>query len=110
MFRDRANAIATIVLAAAIAYAGFRFVSWGMVNAIWSLPKDTGSEACRAARGVGACWAVVAERFRFILFGPYPYAEQWRPAVACLLFAILYVASTVRTWWNWRLLALWIVL
>ena len=36
--------------------------------------------------------------------------EQWRPAVACLMFVALYAASTVRIWWNWRLLSLWIVL
>ena len=45
-----------------------------------------------------------------MLFGGYPFAEQWRPAVACVLFVVLYGASTVRTWWNWRLLGLWIVL
>jgi general L-amino acid transport system permease protein len=110
MFRDRTNALATIVLGAALAYAGIRFVDWGIVNAIWSLPPDAGSQACRAARGDGACWAVVAERFRFILFGAYPFAEQWRPAVVCLLFVTLYAASTVRAWWNQRLPALWIVL
>ena len=110
MFRDRPNAIATVVLGIAIAYCGFRFVDWGIVNAVWSLPREAGSEVCRAARGEGACWAVIAERFRFILCGAYPFDEQWRPAVACLVFLILYVASTIRTLWNWRLLALWIVL
>jgi general L-amino acid transport system permease protein len=110
MFRDRPNAIATVLLGTAIAYAGFRFVEWGIVNAVWSLPPGTSSEACRAVRGEGACWAVIAERFRFILSGAYPFDEQWRPAAACLLFLILYVASTIRTLWNWRLLALWIVL
>jgi general L-amino acid transport system permease protein len=109
MFRDRTNAIATVILGAAIAYAGFRFLTWGMVNAIWSLPPDVDSAACRATRGEGACWAVIAERFRFILCGAYPFAEQWRPTGACLLFVALYAASTVRTWWNWRLLSLWIV-
>jgi general L-amino acid transport system permease protein len=110
MFRNRTNAIATAILGAVMAYAGFRFVKWGIVNAIWSLPPDAGSQACRVARGDGACWAVIAERFRFILCGAYPFAEQWRPAVACLLFVTLYAASTVRTWWNWRLLGLWILL
>ena len=110
MFRDRTNAIATAILGAAIAYAGFMFVRWGIVNAIWWLPQDAGSQACRAARGEGACWAVIAERFRFILSGAYPFAEQWRPAVACVLFVTLYAASAVRRWWNWRLLGLWIVL
>ena len=110
MFRDRPNAIATAILGAAIAYAGFRFVEWGVVNAIWWLPQDASSEACRVARGDGACWAVIAERFRFILSGAYPFDEQWRPAIACLLFVTLYAASTLRTLWNWRLLLLWIVL
>jgi general L-amino acid transport system permease protein len=110
MLRDRTNAIATAILGAVMAYAGFRFVKWGIVNAIWSLPPDAGSQACRVARGDGACWAVIAERFRFILCGAYPFAEQWRPAVACLLFVTLYAASTIRTWWNWRLLGLWILL
>ena len=110
MFRDRTNAIATAIVGAVLAYAGFKFVKWGIVNAVWSLPPDAGSEACRVAKGDGACWAVIAERFRFILCGAYPFAEQWRPAVACLLFVTLYAASTVRTWWNWRLLLLWILL
>lgn len=110
MFRDRSNAIATALLGIAIAYAGFRFVEWGIVNAIWSLPQEAGSQACRATRGQGACWAVIAERFRFIVCGAYPFDQQWRPACACLLFLVLYVASTIRTLWNWRLLALWIAL
>ena len=110
MFRDRSNTIATVVLGAALSYGAIRFIEWGIVNAIWSLPLDADSQACRDARGQGACWAVIAERFRFILCGAYPFAEQWRPAVACLLFVMLYAASTVRTWWNWRLLGLWIVL
>lgn len=109
MLRDRTNAITTAVMGAAIAYAGFRFVKWAMVDAIWSLPPDTGSQACRAVRA-GACWAVIAERFRFMLFAAYPFAEQWRPAFGCLLFVTLYAASTVRAWWNWRLLSLWILL
>src|SRR5262245_35464973 len=110
MFRDRPNVVATALVGAAIAYAGFRCVEWGIVNAIWSLPQEAGSEACRAIRGQGACWAVIAERFRFILCGAYPFDQQWRPAGACLLFLLLYVASTMRTLWNWRLLALWIAL
>jgi general L-amino acid transport system permease protein len=111
MLRDRTNAIATLVVGAAIAYAGFRFVRWAILDAIWWLPPDAGSEACRAVRGEGACWAVIAERIRFMMFGAYPYAEQWRPAVVCLVFVTLYGASTVRRLWNWRrLLACWIVL
>ncbi len=110
MFRDRLNTISTIVLGAAIAYAGARFLRWGIVNAIWYLPPSVGSEPCRAIRGSGACWAVVSERFRFMLDGAYPFADQWRPAVASVLFIVLYAASMVRAWWTRWLLALWILL
>jgi len=110
MFRDRTNAIATTVLGAAIVYASYRFVTWGVINAIWSLPQDASSQACRAIRGQGACWAVIGERLRFIVSGAYPFAEQWRPAVACLLFVMLYAASAVRAWWRWPLLGLWVLI
>ena len=108
MFRDWTNVVATSVLGACLAYLAFRFVSWALVNAIWTLPQGAGSSACRAAKGEGACWAIIHERFRFILLGAYPFREQWRPALACLLFVSLYVASTIRAWWKPWLLGLWI--
>src|SRR6266404_1396900 len=50
------------------------FAQWGIWDAVWSLPgNNTG--ACRAVRGFGACWAVIPEKFRFIIFGTYPYDE-----------------------------------
>ena len=102
MFRDRSNAIATALLGIAIAYAGFRFVEWGIVNAIWSLPQEAGSEACRATRGQGACWAVIAERFRFIVCGAYPFDQQWRPACACLSVRIVLATYSTRPFCSWR--------
>jgi hypothetical protein len=59
------------------------FIEWAFVNAIWSVPVQNGqaqTAACRELRGVGACWAVITEKHRFILFGTYPYEEHWRPA------------------------------
>jgi len=110
MFRDRTNVIATALLGAGLGYLGFRFVSWAMVNAIWTLPEGANSSLCRAAKGEGACWAVISERFRFILFGMYPFDEQWRPALACLLFVSLYVVSAIRAWWKPWLLAFWVAI
>lgn len=57
---------------------------------------------------MSAGWAVLHERFRFILFGAYPFDEQWRPAVACLLFVALYGASTLRAGWRPGLLVAWV--
>jgi general L-amino acid transport system permease protein len=49
---------------------------------------------------------VVAEKYRLILFGRYPFEEQWRPLVAtCALMAML-VASCTRAFWKpWLALA-----
>ena len=37
------------------------------------------ADACQAARGTGACWGVVAEKYRLILFGRYPYERAVAP-------------------------------
>jgi general L-amino acid transport system permease protein len=107
MFQGRANIIATTVVGALLAYLTWRLASWSVIDAIWTVPEGAGSSVCRAARSEGACWAVIGERFRFILFGAYPFDEQWRPAVACLLFLSLYLASARRAWWTMWLLGLW---
>jgi len=108
MFRDRSNAIATTVVGAGLAYLAFRGVSWAVVHAVWTLPPGADSSLCRAAKGQGACWAVIHERVRFVLLGGYPFGEQWRPALVCLLFVALYAASGRRAWWSRWLLAAWI--
>jgi len=108
MFADRTNTIATIALGALLAYLAYAFGQWAFVHAVWRLPADAGSLPCRAARGEGACWAVVVERARFMFFGSYPPGAQWRPAVVCLLFVSVYAASVMRTFWSRWLLASWI--
>jgi general L-amino acid transport system permease protein len=108
MFSDRRNTIATIVLGVLLAYFGYAFVQWAVVHAVWSLPPGGSSQPCRAVNGQGACWAVIVERARFMLFGSYPSGDQWRAQVVCVLFVSLYAASLVRALWNRWLLALWL--
>ncbi len=90
---------------------GFGIVQWGIVNAIWSVPQTAHGPdpaACRALQGTGACWAVIGDKYRFILFGQYPYAEQWRPLLCVLIFVALYVASANRRFWRRELLYAWV--
>jgi general L-amino acid transport system permease protein len=88
------------------------FVSWGLIHAVWSVPdKAPGvpdTTACLDAKGVGACWAVIREKYRFILFGRYPYDEQWRPAICIALFIGLYAISAQRRFWRPMLLGIWL--
>ncbi|MBX6744471.1 MAG: amino acid ABC transporter permease [Acetobacteraceae bacterium] len=83
------------------------FVEWGIINAVWSVPNNQ-TQACRDLKGTGACWAVITEKHRFILFGTYPYEEQWRPLASILIFIGLFVVSAMRRFWRKELALIWI--
>ena len=79
-------------------------LSWALFRASWRPDFD----ACRV-EGVGACWGVVAAKYRLILFGRYPYEEQWRPLIAASLMLGLLVASCTRAFWRSWLAILWVL-
>ena len=83
------------------------FIEWGVINAVWSVPNNQ-TQACRDLRGTGACWAVITEKHRFILFGTYPYEEQWRAFLSILVFIGLFIVSAQRAFWRKELGLVWI--
>ena len=91
----------TVVLALLIAAALLPFAQWALIDAVWRPDAN----ACRAAHG--ACWGFIVEKHRFILFGTYPYDEQWRPALATAVLLALWIASALRAFWRRWLAALW---
>ena len=107
LFSSWLSTAVTLILAVLVAKASWAFLQWGVINAVWWVP-DNQSQACRALHGAGACWAVVTEKHRFILFGTYPYQQQWRPLAAILLFVGLYVVSGMRRFWRKELFLIWI--
>jgi len=109
LFSSWLSAVVTVVMMLLIARAAIAFFDWAVVDAIWWLPGNTiaDTQACRMP-GVGACWALIAEKYRFILFGIYPYDEQWRPALCIAIFVAMYIASANRRWWGRRLVLLWL--
>ncbi len=84
------------------------FVRWAFIDAVWSAPNG---QACRGPGGeeVGACWAFIGEKLRFILFGRYPYQEQWRPLAVVVIFVAMIAASCDRRVWGRKLLLIWLV-
>jgi len=84
----------TIVLALALVAALVPFAQWAFIDAVWR----PDAAACRAAHG--ACWGFIAEKHRFILFGTYPYDQQWRPALATVLLLALWALSAMRAFWR----------
>ena len=108
LFSSITSSIITLLLLALLLKMIVGFVQWGVLDAVWSVPGSDTS-ACRAARGIGACWAVIPEKYRFILFGTYPYDLQWRPALAILLFIGLFYVSCLRSFWRRELILVWAV-
>src|SRR5260221_512417 len=113
LFNSWIGSAVTLLLAYLLFKVLVGLISWGVVNAIWSLPDAANglsdTRICREARAESACWALITERYRFILFGTYPYLEQWRGAVVIVLFLALYGVSVMRQFWNIKLVGIWAV-
>jgi len=76
---------------------------WAFIDSAW----HTTGQACRDA--AGACWSVISINYRFILFGFYPYEEQWRPFLAMLILPGLLFYTRDRTRWKKPLAYGWII-
>lgn len=104
LFGDWITTLMTLVIGGALMYLLPQLLSWALLRASWA----PNFNACRV-EGVGACWGVIAEKHRLILFGRYPFEAQWRPLVATLLMLGLLAASCTRAFWRPGLLVLWVV-
>jgi general L-amino acid transport system permease protein len=111
LFNSWLSSAVTVLLAYLIVRWTLHFIDWGFVNAVWSVPSTPAGTLdptpCRDAQGVGACWAMVGDKYRFTLFGYYPYDEQWRPAIVVLLFLGLFAVSAMRRFWRKELVYIW---
>jgi general L-amino acid transport system permease protein len=106
LFSSWPNAIATVLLVWLAWRLAVPFFDWAFVNAIWVAPD---SQVCRVAKGVGACWALITEKHRFMLFGTYPFELQWRPTLVVVILLALYVISALRACWRPWLAMAWVV-
>lgn len=106
LFGDWASSIATVLAVVLLVVAVPPLWRWAVTQAVFGADNA----ACQAARGAGACWGVVTEKWRVIIFGRYPYEEQWRPEIATTLMVLGLILSCIRAFWKPRLLiGMWIV-
>ena len=103
LFADWKNTLGTLVVLALLVVYVPPLLDWVVFNAV-ARPDNA---ACRELEYAGACWGVVAEKYRLILFGRYPYDEQWRPLVATGLMIALLAASCYRGFWSRWLIVAW---
>lgn len=81
--------VALPLLLAPVAWA---LLDWTVLSAVF----QPDLQACQQAAGQGACWGVVAEKWRVILFGRYPVAEQWRAGMVLVVWSMLLFATAAR--------------
>lgn len=105
LFNNVFNSAVTVLLGGMLLYALMQAWGWAIAQAVWVADADR----CHAVRGTGACWGVVAEKYRIIIFGRYPFEEQWRPLLATLLLMALLLASCMRRFWQRWFAAVWVV-
>ena len=100
-WRDIALSIAGVAL---LTYGGWHLASWALFNSV----SGTGPEACQGI--AGACWSVIQARYRLILFGLYPYDEQWRSAIACAVVILTVGLACAPPFWTaLRMSVVWVV-
>jgi general L-amino acid transport system permease protein len=105
LFSDAKTGLSTLILGGLLLWFIPQFLNWSLFNAVWA----PNVQACRAAQESGACWGVIAEKYRFIIFGRYPFDQQWRPLIATVLMMGMLVASCMRAFWKPWLAGLWLV-
>lgn len=106
LFNSVFNTILTLLALYFLAVTLPPLLRWALLDAVWRAPNG---QACRGAVGAqGACWAFIAEKARFILFGRFPYGEQWRPLLVVVVFLGLIVGSCDRRLWGRPLALLWL--
>ncbi|MFP5467872.1 MAG: amino acid ABC transporter permease [Gammaproteobacteria bacterium] len=103
LFADWLSGLTTVFLVGLFLYLLPQLWRWGISGAVFGADAT----ACKAARGAGACWGVVAEKYRVILFGRYPYEEQGRALLATSIMVGGLLLSCVRWFWKPWLTFLW---
>jgi general L-amino acid transport system permease protein len=105
LFSTWRNALTTVLFVALLLYWLPGAINWMFISAVF----QPNAEACQSARGSGACWGAITEKYRILIFGRYPLEQQWRPEVATILLVALLVGSCIRTFWKSWLAAVWVV-
>jgi general L-amino acid transport system permease protein len=103
LFKGWFNSLLTIITIYCLWVIVPPLIRWAFIDSLW---VSTGAE-CQQANG--ACWSIIPANIRFIIFGFFPYDQQWRPLVAMVLLIGLLFYSRNRNHWKKSLLYAWLI-
>src|SRR5579863_1591854 len=81
LFSSLPSSLTTLALIGFLLWLLPPLVGWASWRAIWSAPDGA---LCRAHQD-GACWAFIAQKLQYLLYGSYPVGAHWRVALAEIL-------------------------
>src|SRR5215467_6673849 len=95
LFPSVGSGVLTVLIFLSLIWIALPLIDFLIVDAVW-----TGSdrEACLATAErpvVGACWAYIADRFAYVVYGSYPIAGRWRVDI---FFAMLAFGTAWLLW------------
>lgn len=104
-FSSLANTVVSCIVLLVVGYGLYLLYDWAIATSVW---QAASAAECRTT-GSGACWAVIRSRFRLILFGVFPYDEQWRAVIACAaILAACFLSCLPAFWKASRIMPVWI--
>lgn len=88
LFNGPLNSFLTLACAYIVVTSVPEILRFYFIDAVWT---GTNRDACLAdkiGRPVGACWAYIADRYQYFIYGSYPISERWRVNIVFAMFAL----------------------
>ena len=96
LFSSPLNAILTLLCVWLVIDTVPGLVRFYFLDAVWSGANRDACLADKIGRPVGACWAYIADRTQYFIYGSYPVTERWRVNIVFVMFAL----GVVWLLWN----------
>jgi general L-amino acid transport system permease protein len=97
LFSSIGSGMATVLIVVAMVWLAIPVIKFLLIDAVWT---GADREACLATPEhptVGACWAFIADRFAYVVYGSYPVTGRWRVDT---FFALLAFGTAWLLWLN----------
>ena len=104
LFATPAHSLTTILVLWLLLFMVPPVIEWLFVQA-----NFTAIDGQQCHHSQGACWSFIQHKYRLILFGVYPFDEQWRPFFVTLLLIGLIVYTAIPKAWNKTIVPIWMV-
>ena len=82
------NIVLTLIATYIVVTTVPEMIRFYFLDAVWSGSNRDACLADKVGRPVGACWAYIADRFQYFIYGSYPISQRWRVNIVFVMFAL----------------------